>query len=104
MLIPTALDQNIQDVAVLIDGPPEVVPCPIDGEEDFIEMPLITALGTPVSQLIGIRLPELQTPLTDGFIRDKDPTGEQQLFDIAIAQAETEIEPDRMADDLDRKR
>ena len=35
-LIAAALDQNIQDMAVLINGPPEVVPCPIDGEEDFI--------------------------------------------------------------------
>jgi hypothetical protein len=39
----------------------------------------------------------------NGFIRDEDPTGEQQLFDIAIAEAETEIEPHRMADDLDRE-
>jgi hypothetical protein len=28
---------------------------------------------------------------------------EQEFFDIAIAQAETEAEPDRVADDLDRE-
>ena len=39
----------------------------------------------------------------NGFIRDEDPTGEQQLLDLAIAEAETEIQPHRMADDLDRE-
>lgn len=101
--IPAALDPTIQDVALLIDGPPAGVACAIAGEEDFIAMPLIPALGTSASQLIGIRVPDLQTPLAHGFIPDAAPTGAEELFHVAIAEAETAIEPYRRADDLDRE-
>jgi hypothetical protein len=48
-------------------------------------------------------LTELATPLADGFIGHHDAAGEQQLFHVAVAEAEAAIEPDRVADDLDRK-
>jgi hypothetical protein len=66
-------------------------------------VPLIARPGTPTPEFIGILLAELAAPLADGFVGHDDPTGEQQLFDIAVAQAEAEIEPHRMADDLARK-
>jgi hypothetical protein len=50
--------------------------------------------------LIGVLLSELQTLLTDRFIPHNDPTGEPELFDITLAEARTEIQPDTMADDL----
>jgi hypothetical protein len=53
--------------------------------------------------LIGALLAELATPLADGFVCDDDPTDEQQLFDIALAETEAEIQPDSMADDLGRE-
>jgi hypothetical protein len=31
-----ALSEDIEDVAILIDGPPEVMACAIDGEKDFV--------------------------------------------------------------------
>jgi hypothetical protein len=49
---------------------------------------------------MGIGLPELLAPLPDRVVSHDDPAGEQQLFDIAIAQAEAEIQPHCMADDL----
>jgi hypothetical protein len=45
-------------------------------------------------------LPKLPAPLVDSLIRDDDSTGKQQFFDIAVAQAETEVQPDTMADDF----
>jgi hypothetical protein len=41
-----ALSKNIEYVAILIDGPPEVMPCVIDGEEDFIQVPCVAGSGT----------------------------------------------------------
>jgi hypothetical protein len=38
--------------------------------------------------------------LTERFIRHDNPTSEQELFDIAVAQAESAIQPHPMADDL----
>jgi hypothetical protein len=53
-----------------------------------------------VSKLIGILLAELAAPLQDRFIGPDDAMGEQQLFAIAVAEAETEVQPDTRADDL----
>jgi hypothetical protein len=36
MLVSAALHKNIQDMAILIDGPPQVVPCSIDGEKHLV--------------------------------------------------------------------
>ena len=90
-------------MAVLIDGPPEIVPCPIDREKHLIQVPLVARPGTSAPELIGIRLAKLPAPLPDGLIGHDDATGEQELFHIAVAEAEPEIEPDAMADDLSRK-
>src|SRR5260221_13245012 len=42
-------------------------------------------------------------PTTDRFIRDHDTTLEQQLLDVAQAQAKPEIPPNRAADDDGRE-
>jgi hypothetical protein len=46
---------------------------------------------------------ELIAPATDRFIRDHDTTLEQQLLDVAQAQAEPEIPPNGAADDDGRE-
>jgi len=62
------------DVAILIDGPPEVVPYTIDGEKHLVQVLLGAGSGTPAPELIGIGLPELQAPLADPFVGHHDPT------------------------------
>jgi hypothetical protein len=103
VLVAAALHENIEYVTILIDGPPEIMPCAVDREKDLIQVPLVARLGAPATELIGIRLPELLAPLPDRFVGDDDSTSEQQLFDIAIAEAEAEVEPDAVADDLGRE-
>jgi hypothetical protein len=102
-LVPARLDQDIEDVAVLIHGPPQIVAGTIDGEEHLIQVLLIAWPGVPPTQPIGILLPESQTPLPDGFVGHNDPTGEQHLFDIPVSQAEAVMQPDTMTDDLSRE-
>jgi hypothetical protein len=99
-LIPAALYEDIKDVPVLIDGTPAIVACAVDPHKHLVQGPCVPRSRTSASQLIGVLLPELQTPLTDRFIRHNDPTGEPELFDITLAEARTEIQPDAMADDL----
>jgi hypothetical protein len=45
-------------------------------------------------------LPECAAPLTDRFMRHDNTTGQQHVFDIAVAEGEAEGEPDGMADAL----
>jgi hypothetical protein len=102
-LVAAALHQDIQRMAVLIDRPPEIVALVMDGEKDLIEMPFVTGLRTPMAELIGILLAEFATPFPNRFVRDDDATGEQQLFDVPVAEAEAEVQPDAMVDDLHRE-
>jgi hypothetical protein len=53
--------------------------------------------------LIGIVLATLATPLPNRFIGHDHTTFPQELFDITEAQAEAKVQPDSVADDLDRE-
>jgi hypothetical protein len=88
LCISTALDENIQDVAILVDSPPQVMPLTVNGEKHLIEVPLVTWSGPPMPEFIRIGLTELAAPLPDGFIGHDHPAGEQEFFDIPIAEAE----------------
>ncbi len=73
-LVAPALHQDIEHIAVLIDGPPQVVGLAVDLQENLIEEPLVAWSRTPSSQLIGIGLPEPQTPLTYRLVRHNHAT------------------------------
>jgi hypothetical protein len=75
----------------------------MDGEKHLIQMPLVAGSGTLARELIRIRLAERAAPLPDGFVGHDQPTGEQEFFDIAVAETETEVQPDAMANDLGRE-
>src|SRR5215471_1734767 len=44
-LVPAALDENISDVAVRIDGTPQIMACPIARPKHFISMPCVARSG-----------------------------------------------------------
>jgi len=52
---------------------------------------------------VGILLPKGSAALTEGLVGQHDPALSQQLFDIMIAERESIVEPERVADDLGRK-
>lgn len=101
--IPGALHQQIQDIDILIHSPPEIVTLAVDGQQHFIHVLFAVWPGTPATELIGIRLPKLAAPLPNRFISHRDVACKQEVFDIATAEAEPEIQPDRMADNLRRE-
>ena len=90
-------------MAILIDRPPPVMPLARDRQEHLIQRPRIPGLGAAVPSRIGIVLAKFPAPLPDRLVGDDDSPGEHQLFDIAVAGAEPEGEPDAVTDDLGRK-
>jgi hypothetical protein len=72
-------------------------------EKHLVEVPFVPRLRASTTELVRIVLTELAAPLADRFIGHDDATGEQELFHISVAEAEAEIEPDRVADDLGRE-
>jgi hypothetical protein len=99
----TALDEDIEDVPVLVNGAPQVVTLAVNREEDLIEMPRVARSGTLPPELMGILLTKFPALLPDGFIGHADSAFEEELFDIAVAEAAAKIQPHRMADDLGRE-
>src|SRR5216683_6425247 len=66
-------------------------------------MPLVVWRWSPAPQIARYERPELQHPSTDGLIADLQPALGQQVFDIPIAQSETQIKPDRPPDHIGRE-
>ena len=54
MLMAPGLHQEIDDFAVLIDSPPEVLQLAVDFQEKLIEMPSITEATLTVLQFPGV--------------------------------------------------
>ncbi len=73
-LVAAALHQDIEHVPCLIDGASQVVGFAIDGQEYFIQKPLVAWSGSSPSELIGVGLTELPRPLAHRFVGHDDAT------------------------------
>ena len=69
-LVPTAVDQDIQHVALLIHRPPQILMLALDGQKHFIHLPLVAGPGTATTELIRILLPEFATPFANSLVGD----------------------------------
>ena len=72
----------------------------IDLHEDFIDEE-----GIAVAMMLSLQSPgepgtELDTPEPNGFVGDCDASLSKQIFDITVAEVESEVKPDCIADDL----
>ena len=101
--VPVTLDQDIEDMAILVHGSPQIVALTVNAQKHFIQMPFIARPRASTPQLVGIGLPELPAPIPHGFVGQGDTAFAHQLLHVAIAEAEAEIEPHAVADDLCRK-
>jgi hypothetical protein len=98
-----ALDKQVEDLALVIDGPPEVHPLPGDPHHHLVQVPSIARPRAPLAQPSRDRGTEFQHPTSHRFVGDVESALGQQLLDIAVAQREPKIEPDRVLDDLGRE-
>ena len=102
-LIPATLNQNVQHVATLVHGSPQVMILATDLDEYFIEVPLVARPGTSSTQLISVCLAELQASFSHRLIGNDYPTHSHYFFNVAVAESEAEVQPDSVADDFGRK-
>jgi hypothetical protein len=102
-LIATRLNQDVDHVAVLIHGTPEILLLPVDSNEDFVQVPNISEAALTPLQFSGIARTELLAPESYRFIRHDDSALGEKVLDIPEAQTETMVSPDRIADDFWRE-
>jgi hypothetical protein len=100
--VPAVLHEDIQHVAVLVDGPPHVLQLAVDLEEDLVQMPLVARPGPAAAQSVRVGLAERGAPAADGLVGHDDAAQEQEFLDLAEAERESVVQPHAVGYDLDR--
>ena len=93
-LITARLNQDVDHVAVLVDGPPEIPQATLDVHEQFVQVPRVAQAPLPAAEDPGIRRTEPPTPLPNRLVGHGDAPLSEEIFGIAEAQTETVVEPD----------
>src|SRR5262249_6775608 len=101
--VPSALDQHVEKLALVVDGTPEVHPFAGDPHHHLVEMPAIARPRTALAQASRDRETEFQHPASHRFVGDIEPAFGKQLLDIAVAQGEAKIWPNGVLKDLGRE-
>ena len=97
------LDEDIDDVAILIDGAPEIVPPSLDGDEDLVQVPSVAQPALSTLEPASVCRTEREAPQPDRFVGHREAALGQEIFDIAKAHTEAVIQPDGVTDDLGGK-
>jgi hypothetical protein len=83
--VATTLDQDLEDLALVVDGTPRIHVLARDPDDHFVEMPAIARSRTVASQAPSDRRSEFEHPTADAFVGEVEATLGKQLLDIAIA-------------------
>src|SRR5208283_1507461 len=103
VLVAPGLDQHIQNLALAVDGAPQVNHAPIDFQIDLVKMPDRMQFGTALAQVRCNDRPEMIYPASDCLVRNCNSALGEQILDVTKAKREPKIEPDRLVNDLRRE-
>ena len=95
------LHQNVDDLPFLINGTPQVLELTVDVQVHLIQMPGISNWPAAPTQSCGIFAPKLVAPPTHGFEANGETAFSHDDLDIAITQAEANIQPNTLIDHVD---
>ena len=101
--VATRLDEDVDDIAVLINHTPKILPSTLDRHEDLVQVPGVSQATQSPLQPTGVFETELDAPEPDRLIRNRDATPSEHLFHVSKAHAESMVEPNRVADDFRRE-
>ena len=102
--VASRLDEDVDQVAVLIDSTPQIVPLTVDRDEHFVQEPGIAESTLPSSQSPSVVWPELYAPAADCLVGDHNSSlRQQQILGISQADTKSVVEPDCVTDDLGRE-
>src|SRR3954462_1550830 len=98
--VPARLHEGVQDLALTIDGSPQPQAFAPNHDSHFVEMPPGAWLGTKPTEVARESWPELENPAPNCLVGHIEAALGQELFHVAVAQGEPEIQPNRASDDL----
>src|SRR5271167_1201503 len=103
VLVSLGLDQHIEDLAFGVDGTPEIHHPAFNFQINLIKMPGRMRLWPALSQFSRDGRSEMVHPAPDGLVGNGDPALRQQVLDVAQAEREPKVQPNRLANDLGRE-
>ena len=103
MLVSLGLDQHIENLALSIDGPPQIDHSAVDFQIDLVEMPRRVRLLATLSQVGRDHRSEMVHPTPNRLVVHRHSAFRQQILDVTQAKGETEVEPYRSVNDLGRE-
>ena len=98
-----SLHKEIENLAFVVNSAPEPELLARNRYGHLIEMPARCWPWASTPKFSGEQRPELQYPSSHRFVGDIQTTLRKEIFDVAIAERETHIEPNGVPDDRRRK-
>src|SRR3954452_2070653 len=83
-----ALNQHVEDFALVIDSAPKPEPFAADPDHHLVQVPRCARPRPPASQFAGEERPELPDPAPDRLVRHVDAALGQEILDVAKAERE----------------
>src|SRR6202162_4725445 len=102
-LVAAALNQHVENLALVIDSAPQVHPLAGDANDHLVEVPSVARAWAGPSEPAGKPGAELQSPPPHGLVETLQAALGQQLLHVAVAQGEPEIKPNCVLDDRRRE-
>jgi hypothetical protein len=93
------LHKEVESVAFVVNGAPQPELPARNRHGLLVEMPPRRWPWTSTAKFSGEQRPELQNPSPHRFIGGIQTALRRQIFDVAIAEPETDIEPNGVPDD-----
>jgi hypothetical protein len=97
------LQIHINHLPILVNCPPQIVLFTIDLYDDLIDVEGIAIAAMVSLQTPGIFGAKLGAPKSDCLVTDSDAALRKQILNIAVAEVESVVEPDCLADDIWRE-
>jgi len=102
-LVAPALNQHIENLALVIDGAPQVHPFASNPDHHLVEVPSIARPWAAPPQLSCDPGPEFQNPAPHRFIGNLQAALGQEILNVAVAQCEPEVQPNCVLDNRGRE-
>jgi hypothetical protein len=102
-LVAPTLNQHIKHLTLMIDGAPQVHVLAGDPHDHLVEMPSIARPRAAAPQVTRDHGTEFQHPAPHCFVGHVEPALGQEVLNVAVAQGEPEVYPNRVLDDRRRE-
>jgi hypothetical protein len=93
-LVAPALNQHVENLALVINGTPQIHPLARDANDHLVEVPPVARAWAGPPKPSGKPGPEFQNPAPHRFIGNLQAALGEEFFNVPVAQCEPEIRPD----------